>query len=601
MAYALHVELLDDKTYRIIPLPDCPYRIRHLINRLPESKYRVDGYWDVPLTELNFIYLRDVIKVDCLEFTEEAWTVWDYSVKTILLADMRERRRWKYFFNDDVPTTVFQYHTEPYRHQIVALDALHNQEFFALFMEMGTGKSKVIIDELYACAKANPGYRAFIVAPKTVVRNWIKEFKKHLRPDITLWIERCRTGEKGVQQLLEGHRSKADLKVWLANYERVACLLDGLKIMKFDLLVLDESTKIKHRGAQRTKACLNLGPTAIRRAILTGSPVTNSIFDLWTQFEFLQPGSLGYMSQSAFKQKFAHVRRFQNWEKVTGLHNLDLLKRCVARHSFIVTKDQCLDLPPKTFETLTIDMGPQQRQAYEQMVDWFMAEITTETGEKGFIEARSVLAKLVRLAQITQGFIHSSEGQMMDIADGQGKLKAAMDLVDDLPPDRKLLIWCRFRHDVDLLSQELTTRKMKYLMITGRQGDKERETAVETFNATNDTRVLIGNPSTGGYGIDLLGSPEMPCHTVLYYSNDYSLEKRLQSEDRSHRIGQTHPVTYIDLACVGSIDQHIIQKLQAKRALGEEMRDMESLRSILLGEGPGHKIRVVKSLEVRVE
>jgi SNF2 family DNA or RNA helicase len=165
-----------------------------------------------------------------------------------------------------------------------------------------------------------------------------------------------------------------------------------------------------------------------------------------------------------------------------------------------------------------------------------------------------------------------------------------MEILEEVGPEQKVLVWVSFQQDIDTISEALTTAGISHMALSGRTPGKERDTVEERFNET-DVRVMIGEAGTGGLGLTLLGSAEMPCSTVVYYSNDYSLTKRLQSEDRCHRIGQTHNVTYIDLVCAKSIDQHIAARLQSKKELSEDMQNMKTIRAALLGlpeNGNGH-------------
>lgn len=589
MPAPIRIAVHDDKHFQVTVDPTAPssWRLSAVVRRFPEQRWHADGYFTVPATEVNIDYLKAHFRADEYELDADAQVFYDYVTKTIALAQIKEKRRWKYLFNDEVPQNLpFKFQTTPYKHQLVALDALHGQEFFALFMEMGTGKTKVIIDELYACAKEHPGYRVLILAPRTVLRTWEKEFDKHLRPDCTRFVKRIRnTGvgkEGGIQVMLDGMQSKADLVVFLCNYEKTGPLLDAFTTIGLDIVVADESTRIKGYRANRSANARAIAAIAKRRVILTGTPITNGVFDLFSQFEFLNPGSLGYSTRNAFREAHSHVQKIHNWEQATGYKALDDLKKRVARHAFLVTKDQCLDLPAKSYDTREVDMGPHQREYYDQMVEWFMAEMTDEVGNKGTVEARSFLSKLLRLSQITQGFCRTPDGTTIPIDDGNGKLDELMDIIDDLPLDRKIIVWARFHYDIEAISKALEERQIEYRAIYGGVSQDNRDKAVDDFNATNNVRVLVGEPGTGGLGLTLLGSPEMPCHTAVYYSNDYSLEKRLQSEDRCHRIGQKHPVTYIDIVCEDSIDQHIAQKLQDKRNLCDEVKDMDSIKEFLL-------------------
>jgi len=586
------------------------FYLRRQIRRFPEQRHRADGYWVVPATEPNIVHFRTEFAPELVEVDDDAQVFLEYWERTIELAQAREKRRWKYLFDDpELSVSTFQYPSrchvrvrdastgkrdffpvrKPYHHQAVALDALHNQEFFALFMEMGTGKTKVVCDEIAECIQGRKHYNVLVVCPKTIIGTWRNELAKWLPVELSRHIIRLRTGNNGMEQLIHLIRSDARLRIVLTNYERVGSMLEGLKALEFDLMVCDESTKIKSPSASRSKAAREVGETAHRRIILSGNPVTNGVFDLYSQFEFLQQGVLGYSTYNAFRNRYDSVRKRSDWAGEGGRwgrEKLDELKRRVARHSFIVTKDQCLDLPEKVYSVRHVPMGKRQRELYDQMAGWYMAEMQAAVdASDGVVEARAFIAMILRLSQITQGFVKDTQthGKIVPIPDGDGKLQALMEILEDeVPANQKVVVWARFHYDVDAISAALDKANIPYLTLTGKTPDRERETIEVDFNE-GPARVLIGEPGTGGMGLTLIGTEGRPCCTQVFYSNDYSYDKRAQAEDRSHRIGQRNNVTYIDLVCPGSIDEHIAAKLQMKRDISDEVKSMESVRAVLLG------------------
>lgn len=606
------LDLNDDKSFKITV--DGSHRFAYYflgaVRTFPEQKWHADGYWTVPGTEPNVQHFRSKFKPDDVEITADAALFLEYLETTVSLAKLRETRRWKYLFDDpslkitktpvddavkvvigDATSGFREYllYKSPYDHQAVALDAGHEQEFFAQFMEMGTGKTKVVIDEIALCAQDKGcDYKVLVVCPKTIVGTWKNELRKWLSPQLTTYVKRMSSGEKGIDQLMRMIQNIALIKVGIVNYERLGDLKEAIGVMEFDLIIVDESQAIKSGSAQRTKTLVEIGPTAKRRIILTGTPVANSLMDLYWQFEFLSPGSLGYSTEYAFEHAFANIKKVRNWTEITGYKNLDELKERVARHAFVVTKDQCLDLPPKVYETRVVDMGKQQRRMYSEMVDWFLAQMEMEAGDTGVVEARAAIAKIMRLRQITQGFFRNTNGEgetqgdYIAIPDGEGKLQALLEIIEDIGAEQKILVWAPFKFDIHRIEKALKERGVACATLCGDTPQRDRDTVEERFN-NSDLRVLIGEAGTGGLGLTLIGRKEMPCSTVVYYGNDYSLIKRQQSEDRAHRIGQTRSVTYIDLVCSESIDEEIAERLQEKKELSDAMKDMGSIRELLLG------------------
>ena len=583
------------------------------LRALPEQRWHAEGFYSVPVTEPNLEALDKLRRV--LVIDKDAATFIEYMRLTIELAKAREKRRWKYLF-DDPSLSITQrdcdasrgegegvIHTiaenggearhyrvakASFRHQAVALDAMHGQEFFALFMEMGTGKTKAMIDEIALSARKEP-IDVLIVAPKTLLGTWQRELEKWLPADLTRLVARLRTGERGMEELILWNRKEARLRVILANYDRLISMKEALMAINFDMMVCDESSRLKNPNAQRTKAALEIGPTTMRRFVLSGSPVVNSVLNFFAQYEFLSPGSLGYSTYYAFKAHYANLVKVKQWTEERGYRNLDELKTRVARHAFVVKKEQCLDLPEKLYQIREVTMGPKQAEVYNQMVQLFIAELEMESGANGVVEARSTLAKLLRLAQITQGFIKNTgdggDGQYMDISDGDGKLQELMRILEeDVPEQDKVIVWARFHRDIENVTDALTARGIEFLTLHGGTPQAQRDSLEKDFNE-GPFKVLVAEPGTGGMGLTLLGNTTHPCKTHIYYSNDYSLEKRIQSEDRSHRIGQRHPVLYIDIVATGSIDEHVIKRLQMKRDIADDMKDMGSIRDILLPKG----------------
>jgi len=546
-----------------------------LIREFPERRYLKDyKIWRIPVTQPNLNYLATF---DPAEYVvdPEAKTLLRYEELTKRRASRKRANRWEYLFNDQVPDVPYaESITEPFKHQIVALDAIHDTEYFGLLMEMGTGKTKVIVDECFWQAKqrmGDPPFKVLVVCPKTVMDIWIHEFEKHANPNIPYWIEKIGTQGRGIKQITQGIKSRVPLKIFVTAFDRITSMKDVYARLNLNFMVLDESTRIKNRRAKRTKACLALADHVERRAILTGAPLVNNILDLWSQFEFLQPGSLGYSSFSQYRERYASYRKLQGGhKKITGPKRLEELKHTMAMHSFVVTKDQCLDLPPKSYQTRAVEMTPKQRDLYEQMIEFFVASLA---GKESV--AKVAITQILRLAQICSGYLP-------DVGDfSDAKLLEVEEVVGE--SNGPILIWARFRHDIKKLEQWCKKKKIPYGTLYGGTKDVDRYKNIKAFNEGR-IKILIGQPGAGGIGVTLLGPEDDRCHTVIYYSNDFALEPRIQSEDRCHRIGQTVPVTYIDIVCENSIDLVIARALQNKRDLSEYIKDMTSIKELLIGK-----------------
>ena len=307
----------DEKTFILKPneMDATTYSWFHArITGIPERRFsRQLEAWLVPQTEKNVEYLLKTFSTYEYEIDDLTASIFEYTKKTKQLQHIKANQRWRYTFEGAVPTIPCRYKTQPYKHQVVGLDAVHGSEYFGLLMEMGTGKTKIIIDEI--CWTNTP--KVLIVCPKTVIGTWIRELKKHATKPY--FVKRLRGHHRGIEDLLEGLHAKEQIKIWITNYDRAWRNMEGLLKMNFDMLVCDESTYIKRAGTKRTKAMLELAFTAKRRFILTGTPAANTLMDLYSQFEFLQPGVLGYSSYYGFKMHYGRfIHTAGGFEKLTG-------------------------------------------------------------------------------------------------------------------------------------------------------------------------------------------------------------------------------------------------------------------------------------------
>ena len=335
-------------------------------------------------------------------------------------------------------------------------------------------------------------------------------------------------------------------------------------------MAIDESTTIKTPTAKRTKAIVKIGKDARYRRIATGSPVTKSPLDLYSQCDFLGEDCLNYNSYYAFQARYAVLveRKMptHTFKQVVGYRHLDELKDKLDRFAFRVTKDECLDLPDKIYLRRDVDLTAEQKKAYEQMKLMALSVL-----DEGLVSTNNALTQLMRLHQIVCGYVKLDDGQEIDLPNN--RMSELMDLLAE--SDGKVIIWANYRkniQDIKLAIQKeygMTSVATYY----GDTAAEDRQDIVDKFSdPKSELRFFVGNPTTGGYGLTLVSS-----HTVVYYSNSFDLEKRLQSEDRAHRIGQTEKVTYIDLIATNTVDEHIVKALRnkiniASAVLGEEIK-----------------------------
>jgi SNF2 family DNA or RNA helicase len=338
------------------------------------------------------------------------------------------------------------------------------------------------------------------------------------------------------------------------------------------LMCVDESTTIKNPQAQQTKNILKLGTLAKYKRILTGSPITKDPIDLFSQCEFLDPNILGFSSYYSFKNRYCIQVKTNvgthTFNKVVGYRHLDELSDILSKHSYRVLKDECLDLPEKIYTKRIVELTKEQQKAYNEMKEFAIAEVE----KAGTVTATTVMTQLLRLHQISCGHLTTEDKKVITFKNN--RIKELMNILDET--DGKVIIWANYRQDIRNIRDEIQKEYGVDSVATyyGDTPDKERQGIVEKFQSPSSSlRFFVGNQQTAGFGLTLTAA-----NTVVYYSNNYDLEKRIQSEDRAHRIGQKNNVTYVDLIAEKTVDEKIVKSLQKKiniaaKVLGEDIRE----------------------------
>ena len=472
----------------------------------------------------------------------------------------------------------FKYKTKPYKHQEEALFKSFARDNYAYFMEMGCGKSKVLIDNMTWLYENKHIDTAIIIAPKGVYMNWKNsEIPTHLPDDVPnnvyVWKSGANKSEKIV--LEEGVRTRDKLRILLVNVEAFATAKVKKYLQAFIhrsnfLLAVDESTTIKNIKAKRTKEILKLGQSAKYKRILTGSPITQSPMDLYSQCYFLDKDLLGFDSYWSFQGRYAIIRQTRignhSFQQIVGFRNLSELTDKLHRFSYRITKEQALDLPEKIYTTREVNLTSDQIKHYNSMKDSAVALL--DGGD--MVTAPEVMTRLLRLQQLLCGYLVTDDGETVEIANH--RIDAMLDTIEEM--DGKVIIWSRFRHDIKKIRKALEKDYGSGTVVTyyGDTSQEDRDKAIDKFQNDEGTKFFVGNAQTAGRGLTLTAATN-----VIYYSNDFNLETRIQSEDRCHRIGQKNNVLYVDLVVPDSIDIHIVKVLQSKitlagKTLGEEAR-----------------------------
>ena len=471
----------------------------------------------------------------------------------------------------------YKFKTKPYAHQLTALEKSWNKESYAYFMEMGTGKTKVLIDNMAMLYDKGAINGALIVAPKGVIGTWYnQEIPTHLPDHIknvsVLWQSNInKTQQEKLNTLFE---TGEDLHILIMNVEAFSTDKGKTFAAKFlrthkTLTAIDESTVIKNPKAKRTKNILALADLCKYRRIMTGSPVTKNPLDLYSQCNFLDPFLLNFQSYFAFRNRYAEMKTLhmhgRQIQIVNGFKNLSELSDKLKGFSYRVLKEDCLDLPPKIWTKRHITLTPEQAKVYKQMKEQALAVLKGKQ-----VTSVSALTQLMRLHQITCGHFAADDGSVQQIKNN--RLSELMDVLEET--EGKAIIWAHYQHDIKNIVKEIEKVHGPGSVVTyyGLTPQDERQDNIKQFQSNDEVRFLIGTPATGGYGITLTQA-----NTVIYYSNGYDLEKRLQSEDRAHRIGQKKSVTYVDIMAEDTVDEKIVKALRKKiniasEVMGEELK-----------------------------
>jgi SNF2 family DNA or RNA helicase len=472
----------------------------------------------------------------------------------------------------------YKFKTPPYKHQMTALEKSWNKETYAYFMEMGTGKTKVLIDNLAMLYDKGKVDGALIVAPKGVIGTWYKqEIPNHLPDHIenvsVMWQSLITKKQKDSLDCL--FKLEQKLHILIMNVEALSTSKGTEFAVRFlnshkTLMAIDESTTIKNSSAKRTKNILALSKYAKYRRIMTGSPVTKNPLDLYSQCEFLSPWLLNFQSFYAFRNRYAEMKtihaRGRSIQVVHKFQNIGELSDKLKGFSYRVLKEDCLDLPDKIYIKRNVALTSEQLKLYQQMKTMALAILNGKQ-----VTSVTVLTQLMRLHQITCGHFTADDGSTQLVK--SNRITELMDVLEEV--EGKAIIWANYQHDITNIIKAIVEKYDDESIVDyyGLTPQEDRQENIQKFQNNSKCRFLIGTPQTGGYGITLTAA-----NTVIYYSNSYDLEKRLQSEDRAHRIGQKKSVTYVDLIAEKTVDEKIVKALRKKiniasEVLGEELRD----------------------------
>jgi SNF2 family DNA or RNA helicase len=465
---------------------------------------------------------------------------------------------------------------EPMKHQADEFLRTRELKEWAFFWEMGTGKTKPVIDTLAWLFLRQEIDGGLILSDKGSYMNWPdNEIPKHMPKNVPIrirhWSSQLNTQEqRDLQQILVPQDDLLDLlfmNTEALSTDRGLAFAETFLRCHYGMTVIDEATSIKSPKSARTKSAWKIGKLSEYRRIMTGTPITQGPLDVWAQMEFLKPGCLGFPTFSGFRAYFATIilkevngRRFP---QIIGYQNLEFLTGLLRSVSSRYLKTDCLDLPDKVYETYYVEHTPEQREYYRRIKE--EALIMFDSGQ--MVSTTNALTAIMKLHQINCGHIKDDDGNTIDIPSNRvSELLNLLHLVNG-----KAIIWCNFQRDVDLIhkaicdADNLTGYPVDYY---GPTPDDQRRENLEAFKNDPDCRWLVGTGATGGKSLTLTEA----C-TTIYFSNNYKLETRLQTEDRNHRYGQRNTVTYIDMVIRNTVDVKILASLKMKKDLAAEVLD----------------------------
>lgn len=475
--------------------------------------------------------------------------------------------------SEPVPLTSYPVRAKMFRHQVraanMALIQLSSKPSagFGLLFEMGCGKTLTAIAIMGALYCQHKITRVLVVAPSSVCSVWPHDLAAFAAFPYEV---RVLLGEK--KQRLEVLHSLTDypntanrLLVAVINYEAThrEGIFEALEGYAADLIVCDESQRIKNPRAAQSRAVQMLGDRAACRLILSGTPVQNSAIDLYSQYRFLDPGVFG-ANFYAFRNRYCQMGGYGGHE-VVGYQHMDELTRKEHSIALRVTKAECLDLPGQTFVRRYVQLEPAARRLYAQIARASCAEL--ENGEH--VTASIVLTKLLRLMQLTGGFVQADGGDRPRPA-GSAKLDALADILEDYVQEagQKLVVFARFRPEIAAICQLLEQRGIRYGRIDGEVPMDQRGAIVETFQQDPGVKVFVAQIQTAGLGITLHAAS-----AAVFYSLDFNYANYAQALARIHRIGQAHPVTYIHLLAEHTVDDQVLDALERKEDLARTIVD----------------------------
>lgn len=470
---------------------------------------------------------------------------------------------------------------KPYQHQLDAVDFFQNKKDGCLFFEMGTGKTgTAILNYRNWCRKEGRLLRCLIVAPSVVLHNWKDEFKLFSLIDQDKIYPLTRgTGKSKADTIYEHIIPVVDGMIVNVNYEALLSedLFRAIETWNPEVIIFDEVHYVKNATAKRSKLCIRLGEKALYRLGLTGTPILRNSLDMYGIFRTVDSGKTFGTNLYVFQNKYLIDRnarnpniKFPNW--VDNPVNYKELNEKIYAKSLRKLMIDCIDLPPLVKIIKNPEWGKDQKKAYDDMKKEFLTFVESKKsdGTPLSVTANLAITKAMRLLQIASGFVMTDDRVIHEFKDVP-RLDMVKELLEELTPDNKVIIWCSYVHNYKMLSKVCESLKIKYTKITGEETTAQKREAELDFRNNPDVKVVIANRASAGVGINLIEAKYS-----IVYSRNFSLGEEEQSNARNYRGGsQMHDrVVKIDLAIKDSLDEQVLLALINKRQIATDILDL---------------------------
>ena len=480
---------------------------------------------------------------------------------------------------EEISLDDYPFKTVPWSHQEEGMKWFLSHKRCALTHCMGSGKTKTALDSIGFLFWKGRAKRALVIAPIAVHPQWVKQFKQHASFGSMYVSKDTASARKFCTEDLDSLTNT----IYLINYEKIQFVEKELLKAKFDVIICDESTKIKNHGAKRTKALAKIARNATYVANMTGTPITRNLVDLFGQYLVMDQFWFG-KSYWGFRNRYCRMGGWMQ-KQVVGYYREEELRRIIdlTAHT-VLKKDVLAYLPPKIPEERVVQMDELQQHIYNRTATEFLVEI-----DNGVIDIKNAVSRITRLQQIANGFAVNQNGDQVHISNS--KINAVMDVIEEVEETEPIVIWCRFHHDINELRQRIGEKfpTREIFELSGKT--KDHGVLLESYeNSING--VLLAQIQTGGVGIDLSF-----VHTSIIFSNTFSYGDREQLEDRCHRPGLKTSVTYVDMVVEDSVDRKIQQVLNLKKSLSQWVLEKKgNLRDLLAPVGVFRSKKISKKL-----